>query len=108
MVLAIVVLPVSRQVLKLQVLLLLQHGVRVDVRHDLLLLELRWVHIHSDFGFLKNGCLHWLTFIDYALVFIFGGVELVDLGLHEAHPSATTLQEESILVSCCACTNVLL
>ena len=105
---AIVVLPVRRQVLELQVLFLLQHGVWVDVRHDLLLLELRWVHVQSDFGFLKDGRLHWLTFIDYALVFIFGGVELVDLGLHETHPSAATLREESAFMSRCASTNVLL
>ena len=47
-------LTILGQVFELQILFLLQHGVRVDVGDDLLFLELGWVHIFADFGLFED------------------------------------------------------
>ena len=65
----IVVLSVLRQLLVLQILLLLQHRFWINITHDFFFLEFCRVDIFTDTSFLKNGRFDWLFKINYAIFF---------------------------------------
>ena len=69
------------QIDKLEILLLFQHRIRVDVRHDLFFLELGWVDIVADFSLFVDGRLDLLIVFDDAIIFIASAAEHPSLHL---------------------------
>ena len=94
-----VVLPVCGQVLELKVLLLFQHGIRVDVGHHFLLLELGWVYVFTDAGLFEDCVCTWLLLPELCVAFLGVSVKEFDhLDLHEAHAAAASLEQKSSLL----------